>query len=673
MLRIPFLAVLFLALHVQAQNPPIKFGDVSMDEVQMNGYPPDSSAVAVVLADYGESSIQYNQTQGFILLFERVTRTKILRKEGYDWANFEILLYTGSQEYREKLSSLKVVTYNLVNSKIEESKASNSAIFQEEYNKDFDVVRVAAPNVREGSVVEITYRIQSDYLVNLQDWTFQSTIPVIWSEYRTRIPDFFHYDKYMQGYVVPFLNEEKAEPRSLVLTFKERTYGSNSAGTQFSQEKIDYKEHSMRLVAKDVPAFKSEPFITTYKDYLSKINFELAYIKFPDQPVKPVMGTWDDISKKLWAYTDFGGEIGGNGFLKKIVESIIIGAETPEEKIGRICKYVRTNVSWNGQNRMLSSGALKKVLDERKGTSADINLLLGSMLDKAGLTVYPVLLSTRDHGFVRENIPMLSQFNYSICLVTMDGKQVLLDATDKFLPPGVLPEKCLNGQGMVVNGQHSVWVKLEPKIRSRTVVDTELRLGVDGEMKCEVKFSLEGYPAFSKRQSYLANGEEEHVKQFLEGKSWVINEKHFENVENISEPFRELYQVTIDDQLSSGENVLYIRPMMLNQGNSNPFKLVERAYPVDFGSPFEKVFIFKVEVPSGYKIDELPEPKMIMLPGNAARFIFSSAQNGNTVNITSMLSINKAIYTQLEYPNLREFYNQVVAKQEEQIILKKEF
>jgi hypothetical protein len=31
-----------------------------------------------------------------------------------------------------------------------------------------------------------------------------------------------------------------------------------------------------------------------------------------------------------------------------------------------------------------------------------------------------------------------------------------------------------------------------------------------------------------------------------------------------------------------------------------------------------------------------------------------------------------AIYTRLEYPNLREFYNQVVAKQAEQIILKKQ-
>jgi hypothetical protein len=60
-----------------------------------------------------------------------------------------------------------------------------------------------------------------------------------------------------------------------------------------------------------------------------------------------------------------------------------------------------------------------------------------------------------------------------------------------------------------------------------------------------------------------------------------------------------------------------------------------------------------------------------MLPENSARYIFSVSQNGNLVTVTSFLSINKSIFTQLEYPNLREFYNQVVAKQAEQIILKK--
>lgn len=639
----------------------------------MTRYEPDSSAAAVVLADYGESEIQYNQNQGFVLLFNRITRTKILTKEGYEHGNFEILLYNGDPEYREKLSGLKVVTYNLVDGRIVETKASSDAIFQEAYNDDYEIVKVAAPNVKEGSVIEITYKIQSQYIVNLQDWQFQSTIPVAWSEYRTRIPDFFTYEKYMQGYVVAHIHEEKETPKAITLNYKTRTggVGFSNTSTTYEQERIDYKERYMRLVAKDVPAFKPEPFITTYKDYISEINYELAYVKFPNKPVEPIMGTWNDISKKLWEHAKFGGEVRGNGFLSRIVESVIAGAETPEAKIAAIHNYVKNNISWDGRHRMFSSGSIKKSLDEHKGTSADINLTLASMLVKAGFKAYPVVISTRDHGFVRTTAPVLGQFNNTICVVDLEGKQLLLDATKKALPAGVLPKHCLNGQGLVVNGQGSAWVNLDPQIRSRSVAEAELHVDSEGDVTYTVQRVLEGYPAFTNRASYLNNGEEEYVKEFLAGRPWTIRKKQFENAESITQPFRESYEIEADDQVTEAAGVLYINPIVLHREVDNPFKMEQREYPVDFGNPFQKVLTFKLKVPAGYTLDEMPESKLITLPENAARYVFSAAVNGDMITITSMLYINKAIYTQLEYPNLREFYNQVVAKQAEQIILKK--
>ncbi|MFM6347467.1 MAG: hypothetical protein ACKPFK_20290, partial [Dolichospermum sp.] len=58
-------------------------------------------------------------------------------------------------------------------------------------------------------------------------------------------------------------------------------------------------------------------------------------------------------------------------------------------------------------------------------------------------------------------------------------------------------------------------------------------------------------------------------------------------------------------------------------------------------------------------------------PGNTARYIFNVAQSENSINITSSMSINKGVFAQDEYPNLLEFFNQMVAKQAEQIVLKK--
>src|SRR5690606_12997464 len=148
-----------------------------------------------------------------------------------------------------------------------------------------EIVKVALPNVKEGSIVEIAYQVNSDFLVNFQDWEFQYRIPVVHSEYRATIPEFFHYDKYLQGYIPLDVADQTSGGAFINITSKERggsTFGTTT--TSYSNSKIDYKEDKFRWVAKNVTAFKPEPFITTYKDYIAKLNFELAYIKFPNEP-----------------------------------------------------------------------------------------------------------------------------------------------------------------------------------------------------------------------------------------------------------------------------------------------------------------------------------------------------------------------------------------------------
>ncbi len=70
-------------------------------------------------------------------------------------------------------------------------------------------------------------------------------------------------------------------------------------------------------------------------------------------------------------------------------------------------------------------------------------------------------------------------------------------------------------------------------------------------------------------------------------------------------------------------------------------------------------------------VDELPKSKVLTLPANSAKFTYSVNQAGNLLSIVCNFQINQSIFSQLDYPNLREFYNQVVAKQSEQVVLKK--
>ena len=79
----------------------------------------------------------------------------------------------------------------------------------------------------------------------------------------------------------------------------------------------------------------------------------------------------------------------------------------------------------------------------------------------------------------------------------------------------------------------------------------------------------------------------------------------------------------------------------------------------------------KITLPAGYSVDELPQSKVIALPGGAAKYTYSITNSGSYLTVVSSFQINRNLFLQNEYANLREFYNQVVAKQAEQIVIRK--
>jgi len=664
------LLLALVANFATAQKAPIKYGDVPLEDLKMTVYEKDSTAPALVLVDYGQTTMNYSQSDGFQLSYERITRIKILKKDGLEWANFTIELYRDGTE-DEKVSGIKGTTYNLVDGKVVETKLKDDGIFKEKYSDNLNIVKLSLPNVKEGSVVEVTYKITSDFVYNFQDWEFQSKIPVKWSEYRARVPEYYHYDKYTQGYITMTVAEETQGTGSVTLTSKDRSDQGRVTSTSFSSDKIDYQETRYRWAVADVPAFKEEPYMTTYHDYISKINFELAYTKWPNSPIKNYSESWESINKQFAESEYFGREVTGNGFLKKTVEEITAGMTTPEAKVAALHSYVANNFLWDGTTRKYVGEGLKKVFDAKKGSSAELNMLLISMIEKTGIEVFPVLISTRDHGFLRENIPASKQFNNVIGLVYLADKPVLLDATEKLLPTGFIPERCLNGKGLAVSSKGLRWIELKPPVKSRRVISADLTLTAAGDLTGTITGDRSGYYGLKGRQLYSKNGEAEYAKDFIGKSDWQVSKSEFQNVKDLGSPFKESHTVSIGDMATVSGDVIYLVPMLKWQMVENPFKLEKRQYPVDFGSPFDETFIIKINLPAGYAVDEAPESKIMALPENAGKLMFNTTKTNTAVSITCMLQINRSFFAQTEYENLREFYARVVAKQAEQIVLKK--
>lgn len=631
---------------LSAQKSPVKFGDIPLNDLSMKAYDQDTSASAVVLVDYGEAYIRTTSIAAS-MTFERHVRIKVLKREGIEWANAVIPLFqSGSSE--EKVSQLKASTFNFEGGKVVETKLSKEGIFLEKYNRNIVHQKFTFPDVKVGSVLEYSYKITSDFLTNFPNWQFQQTIPTRLSEYWAVIPEFFIFEKYLQGYVP--VTSYDIKPLSQP--------GYNSTGHHY--------------ISKDVPAFKEEPHMTSESDYVSKINFALSHINFPNQPAKEIMGSWVKLNTTLLDDEDFYGVVKGTGFLKSIVDEVIDGLVDPVQKITAIHDYVKSNIEWDGYSDFYA-GNPKKILEHKKGSSGDINLVLGSMLQKAGMDVDMVLLSTRDHGFVREQFPMARQFNYTVCRVKAGDNYLFLDGTDKQLPVNVLPERCLNGRGLIISKANHGWVLLDTKTKAKTIISAVIELDESGLLRSKLELLHHGYNANKMRKAYLAKGKDTYIKEFVGNKEWTIANTNFENIDELTLPAKEIYELEIPAHASVAGDNIYLSPFITAQIEMNPYKAESRTYPVDYGSLVEQIYLCRVKVPSGYAIEEAPESKILTLPGNAARYIYNvaSTPQGDWITITSSFQINRNIFLQQDYPDLREFYNQVVAKQAEQIVLKK--
>ncbi len=643
-MRLVCLLILITLSHVgRAQKSSIEYGEVPMQDLRMTIYDQDSSAIGVVLADFGLAFISVFG-EAVEMKFERHTRIKILKKDGLDLANITVLLrHIGDRS--ERISNIKASSYNLDNGKVVETELAKDGIFTEKFNKYFDQQKFTVPSTKEGSVIEYSYRVTSEFYTSFPNWEFQHALPTRLSEYWAIIPEVFDYAKYLQGYIPVSDYEEK------------------------SMYYVQQPVIAYHYVSKQVPAFKKEPFMTTQEDYISKISFALAYVNHPSYR-EEIMGSWTKFNEDLLKHESFGDIVNGSDFIKIKVEQIIEGITDQGQRIAAISAFIKENVEYNDEEDFYAN-PLTKILERRRGTSGDINLLLASMLRWAGFETDLVVLSTRDHGYIRQQFPAKSQFNYVICAVKIDGKMLLLDATEKYLPFDILPDRCLNGQGLIISAKNHGWIDITTKAKDRSITTVDITLGPTGELNCRLQYLRDGYDAQKMREHYIRDGEKNYVQDFLRDKQWIVEEVKFEDVMDFKKQPKEIYDIRIADHTTvAGENI-YVSPFVTSQIDENPFKANKRTYPINFGNLKEKTYYVKILMPEGFIVEELPKSKVIGLPGNAARYLYNSFMTGNTINITSTFLINRSMFEPEEYQGLKEFYDQVLAKQTEQIVIKR--
>lgn len=659
---------LFLLIVPKAISQEFKLGKVSVAELEQKVHPKDSSAAAAVLYKKGLSKIEFDPNDGFFVMTEVETRIKIYKKEGYEWANQNVWYYNSSN-LKEKVFFSDAVTYNLVNGKVEKTKLKSDGTFDEVISKYRGRKKITMPNVKEGSIIEFRYMIRCPSDVIIRDWEFQTSIPVNFSEFKVAYPEYYMFKPRQKGYLFPKV-VSTTSPRTISITSKERGEGRVTQ-TEFSTDRIDYVENQVTYTAQDFPALKDENFVNNIDNYKSSVEHELSLTRFPNRPVKEYSTDWNSVVRTIYEYEDFGPELNKTGYFEEDLKKLLAGVNNQNERIWAILNYVKSNVKWNGYFGYSCDNGVKKTYKEKTGNIADINLMLTAMLRSSGLTANPVLISTRSNGIAL--FPNRNAFNYVIAAVETPEGYILLDASDKYSTPNILPVRTLNWMGRLIRKDgSSEEIDLMPQKTSNDFIFLTYDINPDGKVSGKARRQCTDYNAMISRENFEKLKEEEYLEKLENNNSKIeVSDYSRTNEKELLSPTVETYSFTGNNLCELIGEKIYLNPMLFFTEDKNPFKQEVREYPVDFGYPFMDKYNITIKIPDGFAVETLPAAVAYNMENNLGSFKFNIAANENVLQLMVINQINRAIITTEEYDMLKEYYKGMVAKETEKIVLKR--
>jgi hypothetical protein len=662
--------LLSLCFSITAWAQNYDFGKVSKEELEEKHYPLDSSANASYLYKYRRTYIKYDQNLGFQLITDIQERIKIYKQEGFDYATHIVQLYkSGSDE--EKFSNLRAVTYNLNGAKIEETKIEKNGIFKTEVSKYYNETKFTLPNIKEGSVLEYKYTVASPFYWNVDDFVFQHEIPVKKLEATFETPEYFNFKVNTKGYLVVTPKVETKNDK-IIFTNTERTGGGwNAVTTNFSTSNLDYIKTITSYNLSDIPGLKEEPYVNNMNNYRSAIQYELSFTKFPQAPIKSYTSTWADVVKTIYDSSNFGDELNRTGYFENDINALVANVSEPMARASLIFNFVKTKVKWNNYIGKYTDGGVRKAYKDQTGNVAEINLMLTAMLRHAGLNANPVLISTKQNGIPL--FPTLDGYNYVISGIETEQGVILLDASNKYSMPNILPSRVLNWEGRIVRkDKSSSTISLYPNQSAKNTITMMANLDASGNIEGNYRAVKTNHYAMSYRESYLEADKTQYIEN-LENKynGMEISEYEVKNDYNLAEPITESYKFSLQSQADVIGDKLYFSPLFFLKTSENPFKLEKREFPVDFGYPSEESYRILVNLPEGYKIDTMPSPAVLIMPDNLAEFKFNVSGADKSIQVVVSSKMNEAIISPLYYDTLKEYFDKFIEKEAEKIILTK--
>lgn len=609
----------------------------------MSSYPQDTTADVVVLWQKRIVRVDFEGTTGKVRRFQTfIERIKILKEDGKEWGSGSIELSIDPSA-KENVSKIQVTTYNAEGGKVVATKMPRSEVVREKVRDKVDRVSYAALNVKVGSVVEISYDIDSDVFYLIPDYYFQRSVPVNLSEYE------FYY------------------PQWLILSKDHRGYHPVSYGTSESNGGGFLNGDVYRAV--DVPALKADSYSFCPKQYRSAVSYTVIALNY--SVYEKISEEWSDVAKAVADSPIFGNLKSPCQFKSEIDPIRNSSDESSIWKIEKIVGLVQSKIQWNENIRLVPS-ASSESLKGRSGSNADMNAVAGSALRYAGFNVNPVLIRMRSSGVLRKYYPNLQSFDTFILMITdAEGKRYFVDAADRCAFVNVLDDEYLVDSGFLVNPDQTFeWVDLTNVCPQSSSYKVDAVLEENGTLAGTIIINYIGLASLEAKSSLRKFEDEEKMIGFFENAIGTeISDFQISGLNDYSPSLRVSFRFEQSNNVAADQIIL--NPFMVKLHSENSFKSEKRVIPVEFDHPETISYNYRLSIPEGYSVIQKPE-SVKYVAGFPSSVVVKCVAGGNGLNLIYKYD-NKSLFVPSEaYQDLRKYWADVCALYKQIVIIKKD-
>jgi hypothetical protein len=630
----PLVFFLLTAFSINAQTRG--FGNIDTADLKLSSCDFEKDANAEVLFDRAKVSFSISGE----LYLERHRRIKIFNEKGKGVANIKI-------EYDnmygvDHIYSVEAQTINLEGGKIITDRIDPKLIYAQHTDKNKDVIALAFPNVKPGSVIEYRYRLVRSIATNFPAWYFQSEIPTRYSRFDVFFSNQLHFTA-LRRLSQPLLKDTVEEGGHV-------------------------------WVAVNLPASRTEAYMRAPGDALDHVSLLLTEVEIPGQADIKLIDNWSEEGKSLANEKNYFKELdqhlSGEDTLVKQASAF----SSNDEKIAYLYNAVKNTIGWNGYDNWASKEGIKKAWKKRVGNSAEINAILYHLLRASGVNANIMLVSKRDNGLLEPDFVDPFQLNGLVTYVPADSaKYYILDATNRYYTYNQIPYDLLNSYGLRLDKEKGKYemVFIETPVPSKEIIFIEGEISADAKMKAAGEISSYGYNRTVDVQLYKTQGEKKYQEYLTENDNNIkLSNLKLGNMGVDSLPLKQNFDFTYD--LNNTDSYIMFSPNILTTLHVNPFINETRSADIDFGFLNNHMIFGRYKIPPGYTVESLPKEANIVMADKSIQFKRTLGKEDGYISVHYQIRVQRSRFRKSEYADLHEFYKRMYDMLNEQIILKKD-